>query len=57
VATLFLRFRVRRLLLGLRDLLGADSVFLLLVCGCRLSLFLRGLLARGFWRFVTHTER
>ncbi|HEY4783972.1 MAG TPA: hypothetical protein VIH54_19275 [Chthoniobacterales bacterium] len=46
-----------RLLLSLWDLLGADSVFLLLACGCRLSLFLRYLLARGFRRFVTHTER
>jgi hypothetical protein len=46
-----------RLLLSLWDLLGADSVFLLLARGGCLSLFLRCLLARGFRRFVTHTER
>jgi len=51
------RTESHRLLLSLCDLFGADSVFLLLTCGCRLSLFLRGLLARGFRRFVTHTER
>lgn len=56
MATLFSRFRAPRLLLSLWDLLGADRVFLLLVCGCRLSLFLRSLLARGFRRFVTHTR-
>jgi hypothetical protein len=43
---------VRRLLL--RNLLGADSVFLFLVCRVRLRLFLRRLLARGFRRFVAH---
>jgi hypothetical protein len=47
----------RRLLLSLWDLLGAGNVFLLLARGGRLSLFLRCLLARGFRRFVTHTER
>jgi hypothetical protein len=37
-----------RLLLSLRNLLGAGSVFLLLACGIRLCPFLRSLLARGF---------
>ena len=43
---------VSRLLL--RNLLGAGSVFLFLVCRVRLCLFLRRLLARGFRRFVAH---
>jgi hypothetical protein len=43
---------VRRLFL--RNLLGAGSVFLFLVCRVRLRLFLRRLLARGFRRFVAH---
>jgi len=38
----------RRLLLSLRNLPCAGSVFLLLACGVRLCLFLRRLLARGF---------
>src|SRR5260221_6463564 len=37
-----------RLLLSLRNLLGAGRVFLLLACGIRLCPFLRSLLARGF---------
>jgi hypothetical protein len=44
----------RRLLLSLRNLLGAGSIFFLLACGGRLCLFLRRLLARGFRRFVAH---
>ena len=37
-----------RLLLSLRNLLGAGGVFLLLACGIRLCPFLRSLFARGF---------
>jgi hypothetical protein len=45
---------VRRLLL--RNLLGAGSVFLFLICRVRLRLFLRRLLARRFRRFVAHEQ-
>src|SRR5260370_10195781 len=40
------------LLVGLRNLLGAGSVFLLLACGIRFCLFMSRLLDRGFRRFV-----
>ena len=43
-----------RLLLSLRNLLGAGGVVLLLLCGVRLYLFLCRVLVRGFRRFVTH---
>jgi hypothetical protein len=43
---------VRRLLL--RNLLGAGSVSLFLLCRVRLRLFLRRLFACGFRRFVAH---
>jgi hypothetical protein len=43
-----------RLLLGLRNLLGAGGVVLLLLCAVRLYLFLRRVLVSGFRRFVTH---
>lgn len=39
-------------LFGLRNLLRGGSVFLF--CGVSFGLFLRRLLVRGFWRFVTH---
>jgi hypothetical protein len=56
--TLCVGFVVRAgLLFSLRDLLSASGVFLLLALDFRLALFLRCLLAFGFWRFVAHDPK